>query len=213
MSLAGEEIRFPNWRGGARIFVSRPGSLVASLILAVVIWLASFTLLTFPVMAGYYYAVKQSKEEEYFIDLYNIYRTAFFFLRGIKRYFVQSYILGFTGILPALALYAAPVISLNIFSYSKEGIIVSLVLMPLWLLAFFLTGAIILYGFPRLITTNNGFNSTCYAILVGKAKSFQTTAVGFMLLSPVPAVIIHGLMVFSYPFFTAWAVTPIFEGE
>ena len=108
--MASEQLGHPDWRRGLETFATRPLSLVAALILALLICLASLMLLIFPVITGYYYAVRQSKKEEYFIDLYNIFRTTSLVFGGIRRYFVQSYILGLTTLLPATALYAAPVL-------------------------------------------------------------------------------------------------------
>ena len=184
--------------------MSRPLSLVTALILAVLICLASFMLLTFPVIAGYYYAVRQSKREEYFIDLYNIFRTAFLVLGGIRKYFVQSYILGLTCLLPAAALYVAPVLPMA--TAGERGIYASLSLMLLWLPSFFLAGVTVFNGYPRLIATNDGIGSVRYAVSAGRAKPLLALARGFMLLYPLPGWILHWLMVFSYPLLTVWAI-------
>jgi len=88
----------------------------------------------------------------------------------------------------------------------ERGIYASLILQILWLPAFFLAGAIVFYGYPYLIATNNGIGSLRYALSAGKTKLFGTFARGFLLLFPLPAAIFHFFMVFSYPLLTAWAV-------
>lgn len=95
MVITSPHLPEPNLRQGLLIFSSRPFSLVAALILVIVIALVTFMILAFPVGAAYFYAVRQSKREEYFIDLNNILRTCGMVFRGIKRYFLQSYILGY----------------------------------------------------------------------------------------------------------------------
>lgn len=204
MNVAIESIAQPNLRKGWEIFATRPLSLVAALIMALVIFLMSFMLLTFPVIAGYYHAVRQSKREEYFIDLNNIFRTTFLVLKGVRKYFVQSYILGFLGLLPIAILYFAPVLPMIIAN--ERGISISLILQILWLPAFFLAGAILFHGYPHLIATNTAIGSIRYALSVGKTHKLKTFFRGFLLLYPIPAAIFHFFMVLSYPLLASWAV-------
>ena len=65
----------PSLAKGWQIFGSRVVSLVGTLIVGVVVSVVSFMLLLFPVIAAYYYAVRESGREEYFIDLNTIGRT------------------------------------------------------------------------------------------------------------------------------------------
>jgi hypothetical protein len=195
----------PDLRRGFAIFTSRPLSLITALILAIVLCIISFLLLTFPVIAGYYYAVRHSKREEYFIDLNNIFRTAFFIFTGIKRFFIQSYILGIIGILLAIILLVIPLLPLQVAG--EQGKFLSIVLQILWLPAFFLYGGVVLYDYPHLISTNNAIGSLRYALSEGKASFFKTLFVGFLILFPIPGVIFHLLMGLTYPFLVAWAVS------
>lgn len=204
MSIEKRVLPQPNLRKGWEIFATRPLSLIAALIMAVIICIISFMLLTFPAIAAYYYAVRHSKREEYFIDLNNIFRTTFLIFKGIGRYFVQSYILGFTGLLPVAILFITPV--LPVILSGKQDIYLSLILQILWLPCFWIAGAVVFYGYPCLIATNNGIKSLRYALSVGKTRIFGTFARGFLLLCPFPAAIFHFFMVFSYPILAAWAV-------
>ncbi len=199
-----EPLAQPNLRRGWEIFATRPLSLVAALILAIVICLMSFMLLTFPAIVGYYYAVRQSRREEYFIDLVNIMRTMYLVFSGMRRYLVQSYLLGFLGLFPIVILYFAPILPMIIAN--ERGIYISLILQILWLPAFFLAGAIVFYGYPHLLASNNAIGSLRYALFAGKKRLLGTFGRGIMLLCPIPAAIIHFLMVLSYPILTTWAV-------
>jgi hypothetical protein len=202
--MEGQHLPQPNLRKGLEIFATRPLSLVASLILAVVISVVTFLLLTFPVIAGYYYAVRQSMREEYFIDLNNVFRTNSLVFSGIKRYFVQSYILGITGLIPAVGLLLVPLVPFEIGGEQWKWL--SLILQILFLPAFFLAGAVVLYGYPCLIATNNAIGSLRYAISAGKAKLLKVLAVGFILLFPITGFIFHLLMILTYPLIVSWAV-------
>jgi hypothetical protein len=162
-------------------------------------------LLTFPVIAGYYYAVRNSRREEFFIDLPNITRTTFLVLSGVGRYFVPSYIVGFCGLFPALFLFIAPVLPASILG--DNWMYVGIPMMLLWLPAFFLMGVTVFNAYPRLIAANDSIDSIRYAFSVGRANPLISIARGFMLLYPIPGWIIHFLMVFSYPIITAWAVS------
>jgi hypothetical protein len=195
----------PRFRKGLEIFESRPLSLVAALIVAVVVCVVSFLLLFFPVIAAYFYAVRQSRREEYFIDLENVLRTSALIFAGIKRYFIQSYVLGILGLLPALALLLAPILPLELAG--EEGQTMSLVLQILFLPAFFLMGSLVLYGYPYLIATNSAVGSIRYAVSKGKSKFFKVIALGFVLLIPIPGAIIHLLMGLTYPLLASWAVS------
>lgn len=203
--MASESLERPNLRKGLEIFASRPLSLVAALILGVIVCVASFMLLTPPVIAGYYYAVRNSGREEFFIDLPNITRTTSLVVTGIGRYFIPSYIVGFCGLLPALVLFIAPVLPASILG--DDWMYAGIPLMILWLPAFFLMGVTVFNAYPRLIATNDSIDSIRYAFSVGKANPLIPIARGFMLLYPIPGWIIHFLMVFTYPVITAWAVS------
>lgn len=194
----------PSLQIGWQIFVSRPLSLIAALITAVVLCVVSFFLLTFPVITGYYYAVRHSRREEYFIDIANISRTTALLFRGIGRYFIQSYIFGIIGILPVAVLFFAPVLPAVISP--EKGLTLSLALQILWIPTFFLAGAVIFYGYPHLVASNSGFASLRYALSMGKTKPLATIGRGFLLLYPIPAALFHFLMVFFYPILVGWAV-------
>lgn len=196
----------PNWRTGFEIFATRPLSLVSVLILAVILCVISWMLLFFPVIAAYYFAVRQSRREEYLIDLNSILRTTALFLKGIPTYFVQSYILGLIGLLPAAILFFIPVVPLYVAEDHAWAYYVSLVLSVLWVPALFMAGVTVFNGYPRLIVTNNSIDAIRYAVSEGKANPLLALARGFLLLSPVPGGILHFTMVLSYPWLTAWAV-------
>jgi len=204
ITLASESLQRPDWRIGLEIFASRSLSLISALILGVVVCVASFMLLTFTAIAGYYYAVRQSKREEYFIDLPNISRTTTLVLEGVGRYFVQSYVLGLMGLLTAAILYIAPVLP---WAIGGEGwMYASLGLMILWLPSFFLAGAVVFHGYPYLIATNDGVGALRYAFSTSRARPLLALARGFMLLYPIPGWIIHFLMAIYYPMIVSWAV-------
>jgi hypothetical protein len=190
----------PSLHKGWHIFASRPISLVVALIFAVVICVISFFLLTFPVIAGYYYAVSQSKREEFFIDLGNVFRTTFLVLSGVRKYFFQSYVLGLFGLVPPIVLLLIPVLAV------EQGSSLSIVLQVLWLPALFLAGAVVLFGYPYLLATNQGFGALGHAVSMGKAKPVLVFGVGVLILFPIPGAIFHLLMVFSYPILAASAV-------
>ncbi len=194
----------PSLQLGWQIFVSRSLSLIAAFIMAVVLCVISFFLLTFPVIAGYYYAVRHSRREEYFIDLVNISRTTALLFRGIGRYFVQSYVFGIIGLLPVAVLFFFPVLPAIISP--EKGFILGLFLQILWIPTFFLAGAVIFYGYPHLIATNRGIASFRYALSMGKTKPLATIGRGVLLLYPIPAALFHFFMVFSYPILVGWAV-------
>ncbi|MGD9347429.1 MAG: hypothetical protein PVH84_16305 [Candidatus Aminicenantes bacterium] len=200
-----EALAKPSLQKGWEIFTSRPLSLIFTLIFAVVICVISFFLLTFPVIAGYGYAIRQSRREEYFIDLNAILRTISHLFQGIKRYFGQSYVFGFLGILPTVILFFIPIIPIMI-STNQEAFIMSLVLEILWIPTFFLAGAFMFYGYPHLVATNRGKDSIRYAFSMGKSKPLATMGKGFLLIFPFPGWIIHFFMIFSYPILASWAI-------
>jgi hypothetical protein len=202
--MSNNQLALPNLRKGCEIYVSRPFSLTLALIAAVVICVVSFLLLTFPVIAGYYYAVRESRREEYFIDLNNVLRTTFFVFKGIRKYFIRSYVFGLLGFLPTFVLYFVPLIPY--YRSGEEGIYLGAILQILWLPAFFLAGAMVLYGYPCLVATNNAIGSIRYALSAGKSKRLKMIAVGFVLLFPIPGIVFHLLMIFSYPLIVSWAV-------
>ena len=182
----------PNFRKGLEIFASRPVSLVAALIAAVVVSVVSFMLLLFPVIAAYFYAVRQSRKEEFFIDLGNVLRTTSLVFGGIKRYFVQSYLMGILGLLPALLLLLAPVL---LFGWAGEDWrTLSLILQILWLPAFFLMGSVVLYGYPCLIASNSAIGSLRYAFSAGKSKVgkvlFGSNSRYVIMQAPCPVVLV-----------------------
>jgi hypothetical protein len=194
----------PNLGKGWEIFLTRSLSLISALIIAVAICVVSFFLLTFPVIAGYYYAVRYSRGERYFIDIENIMRTIFLVFRGIRIYFIQSYVFGFLGLLPIAILFFSPLLPWMLTG--DQGMFLGLVLQILWIPAFFLTGIIVFHGYPHLIAANSGIGSLRYAFAMGKAKPLSAIGRGFLLLYPIPAAIFHFLMVFSYPILVGWAV-------
>ncbi len=204
--MGDEEITQPNWRTGLEIFITRPLSLVGVLIVAVILIVISWMLLLLPAIASYYFAVKYSRREEYLIDLNSIFRTTGLFLRGIPTYFVQSYILGLIGLLPAAILFFIPVVPLYVAEDHTWAYYVSLVLLVLWVPALFLAGVTVFNGYPRLIVTNDGMDAIRYAVSEGKTNPLLALARGLLILSPIPGGILHFMMVLSYPWLTAWAV-------
>jgi hypothetical protein len=201
----------PSLSRGWDIFASRPLSLIVALILVIVVSVISFMLLFFPAVAGYYYAVSQSRREEYFIDLNNVFRTSFLVFRGIGRYLLSSYVLGLVGLLPAMFLYVCPILPYVL--QGDEGLVAGIFLQILWIPAFFLTGAVVFYGFPHLIESNSGIASFGNALSAGKARPLNTFGRGFLLLSPLPGALVHFFMVFSYPILVAWAVATTGDTE
>lgn len=199
---------YNNLTNGIRIFVSRPFTLVITLIVAVVITVASFMLLLFPVMAGYYHAVAHSRRETQFIDLNSLFVAIGMLFQGIKRYFFGSYVLGLFGLTPALALSVAPVLP---FYDGAQSSLWWLLLQILLIPAYFLAGTIVLYGFPSLIQTGRGFDSLGFSIRAGAKSFFKVLLLGFLLLFPITGAVIHLLMVFSYPIITAWGVAQLVE--
>jgi hypothetical protein len=195
----------PSLQRGWEIFSSRPLSLVFAFIVAVVICVVSLFLLTFPVIAGYGYAVRQSRREKYFIDINAMLRTTALLFRGIKIYFGQSYVFGFLGILPTAILFFITVLPI-LTSTNQKALILSLALEILWVPAFFLAGAFVFFGYPYLIATNQGKDAIRYALSVGKSEPLATTGKGFLLLFPLPGWIIHFLMIISYPILASWAI-------
>ncbi|NIO20774.1 MAG: hypothetical protein GTN76_08565, partial [Candidatus Aenigmarchaeota archaeon] len=145
---SGKLLKDPNFRKGLEIFVSRPISLIAALILSIVICLITFMLFTPPVIAGYYYAVKKSRREQYFIDLNNITITLASLFRGMENYFVQSYVFGIPAFLSVLFLYTIPLIGIGFGG--ESGMYIGTLLLILWLPAFFLSGIFIFQGYPYL---------------------------------------------------------------
>jgi hypothetical protein len=202
--MVNETLPQPNFRRGLEIFVTRPVSLVVTLIIAVVLCLASFMILTFPLVAGYFFAVRHSRREEYFVDLNAILKNCGLLFLGIKHHFGQSYVLGFLGLVPAVALVLVPIVPLHL--YGNEGRILSLVLQVLWLPGFFLAGGVFLYGFPHLVATTHGIRSLRHTLSAGMKSPLKTLAVGFVILFPIPGFVFHLLMVLTYPFLAAWAV-------
>jgi hypothetical protein len=97
MVAISEHVPEPNLGQGLHTFASRPGSLVAALILVIVISPVTFMVLAFPASTAYFYAVRQSRREECAIDLNNLLRTCGLVFRGIRRYFLQSYLMGIVG--------------------------------------------------------------------------------------------------------------------
>ncbi|MFC1895955.1 hypothetical protein ACFL0Q_04770 [Thermodesulfobacteriota bacterium] len=200
-----EQIQNPSLKTGLEIYISRAISMVSTLIIAIVIFIISFMLLIFPLITSFYFAVSQSKREEYLIDLNNVLRTISFFFKGIKHYFFHSYILGFLGLIPPIILILLPVFILEYGG--KDYLMLCLTLQIMWLPAFFLFGSVLLYGYPFLLVSNSGFQSFRYAISKGKSHKLLVVAIGFIILFPIPGILFHLLMVFSYPILAACAVS------
>jgi hypothetical protein len=157
-------------------------------------------MLALPVIAGYYYAVRNSRREEYFIDLNNIFATLGHVFVGIRRYFWKSYWLGFVGLLVPVALLILPAVLWQVTG--KPLLYPGLALAILWLPAFFLAGAIVLYGYPYLMARPDG-SAVRYALSGARKRPFLTAGIGVLLLFPIPAFVFHLLMVFSYPILVA----------
>ena len=200
MYTADRSLRQPSLHKGWEIFASRPFSLVAALIFAVVLSVISFFILFFPVITGYYYAIRQSEREAFFIDLKNVFRTTFLVLQGVGRYFFQSFIMGIFGLIPSLILLLLPVL---LFQNNPHLALISQVL---FLPAFFIAGAVVLFGYPYLLATNRAFGALGYALSTGKRRPLTALGIGFLILCPIPGAIFHLLMVLSYPVLAASAV-------
>jgi hypothetical protein len=195
----------PDWRTGLGIFGSRALSLVAALILAICISLGSFMLLALPAIAGYYYAVRHSKAERYFIDFPTIVRTAGLVVAGMAKCFGGSYVVGLTLLVPAWALLLAPVLTWSLLS--DESMYAGLPLMVLWLPSFFLMGVALFNAYPYLVATNDSIGAVRYAVTTARREPGAAFVRGCIILFPVPGLIIHFLMALSYPIIAAWAVS------
>ncbi len=208
MTLA--HFKRPDLKTGFKAFASRPLSLTITLILGVVVSVISFLLLLFPVVPAYYYAVAESRREEFFIDLPNVVRTVTLLFKGIKKYFVQSYLLAFMALLPALALFVLPLIPL--YLYENEGLGISLFLQLIWIPVFLFFGSLLLFGYPQLVVSNNAvlaFKSTVAGI---KRAPLLVFILGFLTLVPFTAFVFHLFMVFTYPILAGWAMSAVSVG-
>lgn len=197
----------PNFRRGREIFFSRPISLTLTLIIAVMICVISFLLLVFPVITAYYYAVSNSKREEFFIDLDNVAKTISFLFKGIKQYFLQSYLFALISVLPVLTLYLIPL--MPIYLYGKQGLQISAFLQIIWIPLFFFFGSLLLYGYPQLIVSKSAiyaFKSTFAGI---KRSPLVVFILGFLTLVPFTSFVFHLLMVFTYPILAGWGVSAV----
>ncbi len=190
----------PSLRRGWAVFTSRPLSLIACLIVAVVVSVVSFLLLALPAIAGYYYAVRQSRGEECFIDLAAVLATLHQFFVGMRRHFWKAWGLGFVGLLVPLGLLILPVL-LEEFAGVRSPYLLLALMIP-WLPALFLTGAVVLFAYPHLVTCSEG-SALRYALSTARTRPLLTLAVGILLLFPVPGIVFHLLMVFSYPLLVA----------
>lgn len=189
----------------ARECARRPVSLVVALLVAVVAAVVSFMLLLFPLIAGYYYAVRESGREEFFIDLPNVLRTLGLLWVGVRTYFLQSYVLGILGLLGPALLFVAPVLPLEL--YGKEAASLSLGLQVLYVPASFLFGGVLIFGYPELLVTGSAVQALRHGIVGAWHRPFFTTVMGFLILFPVTGFVFHLLMVFTYPLLVAYALT------
>jgi hypothetical protein len=120
--------------------------------------------------------------------------------RSIRRYFWKSYWLGLVGLLVPVALLISPAV---LWEVKGEPLLYpGLALAILWLPAFFLAGAIVLYGYPYLVAEPDG-SAVRYALSSAKTRPLLTAGIGFLLLFPIPGFVFHLLMVFSYPILVA----------
>jgi hypothetical protein len=198
MDKSAEQLQLapPSLEAGWRIFATRPISLVAALVVATIVSLVSFLLLLFPAVAGYFYAVRESRREEYFIDLNNIARMIGNLFAGIKGYFWPSYPVGLLGIVFPLFLMVLPVLGW------EEGHSLSrfrLLMLFLWIPACWILGSIILYGYPYMVIVRRGFASLRHGLESGRRHPTLAFSLGFLICFPITAFFFHLLMVFSYP--------------
>ena len=195
----------PSLRLGWAIFASRPISLVAALIVAVVLLVTSFGLLAPPILAGYYHAVRASRRERFLIDLERVLGAVGELFRGIGRHFGRSYLLALGGLLVPLALMLAPAVLLELRGPGAAGWAIAL--QVLFLPAFAVAGATLLHAVPALVSTDAGTLAAArHALAAARRRPWPSLAVGFLFLFPIPGVLIHLLMVFSYPLLAASAV-------
>jgi hypothetical protein len=175
--------------------------MVATVIFAVCLFVVSLGILAFPLVPAFYYAVRNSQSERFFIDLERVLESMGNLLSGIRRHFFSSFVVGISGLLVAVGLLIAPVLALR-----EETAALALGLQVLLIPAFFWGGAVLLFAYPCLLRTNGGFRSLRYALTEGRKRPFLSLLVGFLILFPVSGAFFHLLMVFSYPIFVAAAL-------
>jgi hypothetical protein len=197
------QVTEPSLVRGWRIFSSRPLALIAALIVAVIVSVITFLLLVFPVITGYYYAVRQSRRERFFIDLETVAGTTGDLFVGIRKYFLASYVIGILGLVVPLLMLVLPVVALG---EGRELTLPSLIFGVLWVPAFFLLGSVVLYGYPALIVSGRATASLGYAVSAGRDTPVRAFLLGFLILFPVTGFLFHVLMVFSYPILVASAL-------
>lgn len=181
-------------RTGWTIFATRPISMVATVILAVCLFVVSLGILAFPLIPAFYFAVRESRGERFFIDLERVLETMGNLFRGIRRHFFASFVVGILGLLMATGLLVTPTLVM------REGAPAYLLGLQILLLpAFFWGGAVLLHAYPRLTEGNGGFAALRYALSEGRRKPLSAFLVGFLVLFPVTGALFHLLMVFSYP--------------
>lgn len=196
-----DDLPSPSLTTGWAIFASRPISMVANVIFAVCLFVVSLGILALPLIPAFYFAVRNSKRERFFIDLERVLGSMGNLLGGIKKYFFPSFVVGVFGLLVAVGLLVAPVLAL------REGTTAfAFGLQVLFIPAFFWGGAVLLYGYPCLLRTNRGYRSLQYAFSEGRRRPLLTVLAGFLVLFPITGAVFHLLMVFSYPVFVAAAV-------
>jgi len=201
--MDGTQVAEPSLARGWKIFSSRPLALIAALIVAVIVSVVTFLLLVFPVIAGYYYAVRESRRERFFIDLEAVARTTADLFVGIRKYFLASYVIGMPGLVVPLLILVLPVVALG---EGRELTLLSLVFGVLWVPAFFLLGSVVLYGYPYLMLSGRATASLSYAVSAGRDTPVRAFLLGFLILFPVTGFLFHVLMVFSYPILVASAL-------
>lgn len=187
-------------------FATRPVSLVATLLLAVVVSVISFGLLLFPAIAAFYYAVNQSQPEHFFIDLPNVSRTVGMFWMGLRRYFVGAFAVGLFGILPSIGLLLVPIVplELELENAATWAVLLQVLLIP----AFYFAGAVLLFAYPTLLVTGKGIRSLRQGLVMASGRPWITMAIGFVVLFPPVSFVFHGLMILTYPILVCAVAEP-----
>lgn len=191
-------------RDGWAVFMARPRSLVGALITSVVISVASFFLLLPPAIAGYYFAVAGGLESEADLFREDPGRASGLVFAGVRRYFFPSYVVATFGLLIPLVLLVGPVLPWTVSGEEWRGL--APLSIALAIPAFLVAGSVVLYGYPRLLVTRSAREAVRYTIRAAIGRPFASLVMGFLLLFPITAFVVHVLMVITYPFIVATAV-------
>ena len=191
-------------KAGFLVFATRPVSMVATLVLAVAASVISLGLLFFPAIAGFYLAVRESRREEFFIDLENVVRTVGIFFKGMQAFALGAWVLGLFGIVVSIVLLVIPVIPS--IEETPAGYELGLRLSFLFIPAFWLMGSVLIHGFPNLVRGAGGWRSITTSLKHGVRTPFLALFIGFLVLFPMTGFFFHIFMIFTYPIFVGWVL-------